>query len=80
MRGTVQRYKMLLISYQLSKIFRITTDWTVRGSKPSSNEFPSPVHTRPGSHQSSYTLGTRTSFRDVALTTYPHLVPMLKKE
>ena len=80
MQDIVQRYMMLSISYQLSKIFGIAKEWTVRESNPSTNEFLAPVQTGPGAHQSSYTLRTRTSFRGVALTTHRHLVPMLKEE
>jgi hypothetical protein len=73
MHDILQRCMMLLVCYQMSKIFRIATDWTIRGSNPSRNEFPARVQTGPGPHQSSYTMVTRTSFRSVALTTYPHL-------
>ena len=45
MAYTVQCYMMFSMSYQLSKIFRIATDWTVRGSNPSRNQFPAPVQT-----------------------------------
>jgi hypothetical protein len=57
MRATVQRQMILSISYQPSKMFRISTDWTVRGSSRSNNEFPAPVQTGPGAHQSSLYIG-----------------------
>jgi hypothetical protein len=53
---------------------------------PVKARFSAPVKTNPWGHRASCTIGTE-SFpgvtrpgRDVALTTYPHLVPRLKKE
>jgi len=56
---------------------RLATGWTVRDRIPVGAGFSAPVHTGPGTHPASYTMGTE-SFpgvkrpgRGVALTTHP---------
>ena len=38
-------------------VYRLTTGWTVRGSKPGGARFSAPVQTGPWAHPDSYTMG-----------------------
>jgi len=39
-------------------VWRLATDWTVRGSNPGGSEISATVQTGPGAHPASYTIGT----------------------
>ena len=39
-------------------LYRLATDWTVRGSKPDVGEIFATFQTGPGTHPASYTMGT----------------------
>ena len=63
---------------------KLTTGWTVRGSNPGEARFSS-LHTGPGAHPDSCTMGTGTSLgvkygRGVLLKTHPLLLPWSWKE
>ena len=47
---------------------------------PVAARFSATVQTGPGAHPASYTMGTGSLSRGVALTTHSHLAPTLKKE
>jgi hypothetical protein len=64
-------------------VHRLATGWTVRGSNPDGARFSAPVHTGPGAHPASCTMGTGSfpgveSGRGVTLTPHPLLVARSK--
>ena len=63
-------------------VYRLAKDWTFRGSNPGGARF-SGVHTGPGAHPASCTMGTGSFSgfergRGVTLTSHPLLVPRSK--
>jgi hypothetical protein len=76
---------MAIVGRVAQSALRLATDWTVRGSNPGGARFSAPVHTGPGAHPASCTMGTGSfpeveSGRGVTLTSHPLLVPRSKIE
>ena len=70
---------------ELSGIFqslqRLATGWTVRGSNPVGVTFSAPLQTGPGTHPTSYTMGTGLLPGVKRGVDHPlHLAPRLKEE